>query len=45
MTYNGHEKTMNTSQKIWLMANGFFAKRMLYHEGMLWEILELEAEY
>jgi len=43
MTYNGTEKTMNTSQKIWLMKNGFFAKRMLYHEGMLREILELVA--
>ena len=43
MSYNGTEKTMNTSQKVWLMENGFFAKRMLYHEGMLKEILELVA--
>jgi hypothetical protein len=41
MTYNGTEKTMNTSQKVWLMENGFFAKRMMYHEGVLMEILDL----
>lgn len=32
----------NTSQKIWLMENGFFAKRQLYHPGVFVEELELK---
>jgi len=32
----------NTSQKIWLMENGFFAKRQLYHPGIFVEELELK---
>ena len=34
---------MNTSQKIWLMEDGFFAKRQLYKDGALIEKLELTS--
>jgi len=34
---------MNTSQKIWLMEDGFFAKRQLYKDGALIEDLELKS--
>ncbi len=34
---------MNTSQKIWLMEDGFFAKRQLYKDGALIEELELKS--
>ncbi len=34
---------MNTSQKIWLMEDGFFAKRQLYKNGVLIEELELKS--
>ncbi len=40
---NGHEIWMNNSQKIWLMENGFFAKRQLFHGGRLEEELELKS--
>lgn len=36
------EMWRNTSQKIWLMENGFFAKRQLYHPGVFVEELELK---
>lgn len=39
---NGREIWMNTSQKIWVMENGFFAKRQLYHDGRFEEELELK---
>ncbi len=32
----------NTSQKVWLMENGFFAKRQLFHEGIFKEELVLK---
>lgn len=35
-------KWRNTSQRIWLMENGFFAKRQLYHPGIFVEELELK---
>ncbi len=41
--FKGREMWMNTSQKIWLMENGFFAKRQLYHDGRLEEELELKG--
>lgn len=34
---------MNTSQNIWLMEDGFFAKRQLYKDGALIEELELKS--
>ena len=34
---------MNTSQNIWLMEDGFFAKRQLYKDGVLIEELELKS--
>ncbi|MFQ6062078.1 MAG: hypothetical protein ACE5J9_02755 [Methanosarcinales archaeon] len=34
--------SMSKSQKIWLMENGFFAKRQLYMDGILQEELELK---
>lgn len=34
---------MNTAQKIWLMEDGFFAKRQLYKDGVLIEELELKS--
>ncbi|TFH42053.1 MAG: hypothetical protein E4G94_06940 [ANME-2 cluster archaeon] len=34
---------MNTSEKIWLMEDGFFAKRQLYKDGALIEELELKS--
>lgn len=42
MNLNGREIWMNTSQKIWVMENGFFAKRQLYHNGRFEEELELK---
>ena len=42
MNQSGKEIWMNTSQKIWLMENGFFAKRQLYHDGRFEEELELK---
>lgn len=41
MTLFGSEMKWNTSQKIWLMENGFFAKRQLFHEGIFKEELVL----
>ncbi len=41
MTIFGKEVMFNTSQKIWVMENGFFAKRQLFHEGIFKEELEL----
>ncbi len=41
MTIDGEEMWWNTSQNIWLMENGFFAKRQLYHEGIFKEELLL----
>ena len=43
MTIHGNKMWMNTSQNIWLMENGFFAKRQLYHEGILKEELLVTA--
>ncbi|MBU4139836.1 MAG: hypothetical protein KJ729_07870, partial [Euryarchaeota archaeon] len=40
---NGTEMWMNNSQKIWLMENGFFARRQLYHSGRLEEEIELKS--
>jgi len=41
MIIRGSELKWNTSQKIWLMENGFFAKRQLFHEGIFKEELVL----
>ncbi len=43
IVFKGNDMWMNTSQKIWLMENGFFAKRQLYHDGILEEELELKG--
>ncbi len=40
---NGRETWMNNTQKIWLMENGFFARRQLYHSGRLEEEIELKS--
>lgn len=40
---NGREMWMNNTQKIWLMENGFFARRQLYHSGRLEEEFELKG--
>jgi|GEM_PF-3386709 len=42
MNQSGREIWMNTSQKLWVMENGFFAKRQLYHDGRFEEELELK---
>ncbi len=40
---NGRESWMNNSQKLWMMENGFFARRQLYHSGRLEEEMELKS--
>ncbi len=42
MMVHGIKGWMNSSQKLWIMENGFFAKRQLYHDGRLAEELELK---